>query len=130
MIFPKFIVEKYHFFKNIQATLNLSRDVDQIDRSFDSDVILTQVRRPNTLPPEVIAIMDEPANMTQRTITQQNAEIVSNLAGTSISKEVCSMVELLPLISSLSYFRKCLNTNFKILTRRRHWWYFLPFELV
>lgn len=74
--------------KNIQATSNLSRDVDQIDRSFDSDVILTQVRRPNTLPPEVIAIMDEPANMTQRTITQQNAEIVSNLAGTSISKEV------------------------------------------
>jgi len=70
-----------------KATLNLSRDVDQIDRSFDSDVILTQVRRPNTLPPEVIAIMDEPANMTQRTITQQNAEIVSNLAGTSISKE-------------------------------------------
>ena len=66
--------------KNIQATSNLSRDVDQIDRSFDSDVILTQVRRPNTLPPEVIAIMDEPANMTQRTITQQNAEIVSNLA--------------------------------------------------
>ena len=84
--------------------MNLSRDVDQIDRSFDSDVILTQVRRPNTLPPEVIAIMDEPANMTQRTITQQNAEIVSNLAGTSISKEVCSTLRLLPSISSIYIF--------------------------
>ena len=114
--------------------MNLSRDFDQIDRSFDSDVILTQVRRPNTLPPEVIAIMDEPANMTQRTITQQNAEIVSNLAGASISKEVGSTIELLLLIFSIYYLRKCingvlLNTNFMILTRRRHLWHFYHLSL-
>lgn len=74
-----------------QTNTTLQRDVDQIDRSQDSDLIFNVIKRPSMLPVDIAGMEDTPANMTQKSIKHQNAQIVNKVASVSLGKEVSTV---------------------------------------
>ena len=72
----------------LMSNSTLQRDIGQIDRNYDSDIIFNIMRRPSILPPEIRNTTSSSSNMSQNKIARQNAQIVNNLANTSLSTEV------------------------------------------